>query len=181
MRVAVTSPLLSVLPCATAHWPTFADAPVPGTVVVYFVADVVVMVRGVVVELEADELRETAAMTIVDPVNDVTFPDAKPPKPPKPPARLPLVPLGALDGRVYPDGAPDGRTPARVPRPPAPVHEPFVAVLMRTVAAVSGADVEADVLEVPLEVVADVATTQLPTVTAERVVDFVTVNFVDAV
>ncbi|WP_375490772.1 hypothetical protein [uncultured Jatrophihabitans sp.] len=175
IRVAATVPVLPVLPCATAHRPTFAAALVAAAVVVYFVDADVVIVSLVAVAEPDDGPRRVADTTIVDAVIAVTLPNVNPPKPARP-APCGRAPLRAPDG--LPLGAPDGRAPdGRVPPPNPVVQEPAVAAVIATVVAGCDALAPAAVLDEPAAFLAT-ALTQLPTLTADRVVTLASVNFV---
>jgi hypothetical protein len=167
IEVAVTAPLLAFLPWAEAQSPTFAAVLVVLTVVVYVVFAVTVMVP--------------LAVVIVDPLTAVTLPATTSPKPPNPPRWR--VPVGAPLGRD-PVGAPLGRVPdgRRLPAPNP--HVPLDAATMRTVVAVidfDEPDAADDADEPGPDVDADVATTQVPVLTAASVVFCSIVKRVDDV
>jgi hypothetical protein len=180
IRVADTAPLELVEPLTTAQRPTCSAAWVVATVVVYFVADVTwtepVEVVGAVDALDDEPgSRPTVIVTvIVEPDTEVTLPAIADPKA----VRVPRP--GAPEGRA-PVGNPLGRAPrppvgGPPPAPPAgPPQLPLVADAIRTAVAVML--LTGDALVEPL---AAVATTQLPTCTAARVVAFSVVNAVFA-
>ena len=161
MAVAATAPRESVLPCTTAHSPTFAAALVVALVAVYFVA-AVTEITALPVVGDASALRRSVVTLIVHPDTAVTLP-ATPPKPPGAPRNPEGAPLGLRVGMF------DGGAPVRSAREiPFPRQLPLRAGVMRMFVAVTA-------VELP-ELDADVANTQLPTLTAASVAALVIVN-----
>ena len=193
IEVARTEPLVLVEPWTTAQLPILAAASVVLTVLVYFVAEVTVIVRVLEVpdvDVEEPDRDGTVELSlIVDPETFVTLPNAIPPKVPEPdaPPDRPGPPPAAPDGRVpdgIPDGAlPDGKLPEGMrpdcppPAPPTMVQLPLFAAVMRIVVALI-ADVD-DVDDADdADDDAEVAVMQEPTVTADSFEDFSVVNVV---
>src|SRR5581483_6561453 len=169
IRVAVTAPVLSALPVACRHTPSLTAEAVAAAVVVYVVEPVVVTVVVVLWPPKSDCTVKPDGETAV------TLPKApkarKPPRPWPPPGCAPCVP--------NPLGAPDGRCPPN--RPPPAVQLPFVAAVMRTVAAVISVGRGVAVAEAVSEVLGAVTVTHDPTVTADFDALTFWVNFVEAV
>ncbi|WP_375484805.1 hypothetical protein [uncultured Jatrophihabitans sp.] len=185
MDVAVTAPLVAVLPCTTAQSPTFAAELVELTSVVYIVLELKVTVRKTVLAAAPAAARRDCCTVTVVPLTFVTLPKTNPPKAP----RFPRAPPGAPDGRLVdmPDGAPLRRMPpVRGPPPLNPAEQvPFFVALTRTVEAATGAVVEVDAPDPEAEAGVDpaaelVTETHEPTLTAAALVAAVRVNFVDA-
>jgi len=168
--VAATVPDESAFPVAATHLFTTRAAEVAAALVVYFVADVVV-----IFDVVALPLAEVVETVMVLPATAVTSPDTgrmKPPAVPVPPVgALPLgapplpdpaegAPLGLVP--VGPPDVPDGAPP---PNPPVVAHLPDVAAVTATVVA---AEVVAALLELPLPRAVD-SVTQEPTVTSAAV------------
>jgi hypothetical protein len=166
---------------AVTHSPTANAVEVADTVLVYFVADVVVTVTSVTVgdaeaegELLAPNARRRLSTTKVLPSTLVISPLA--PKAPRlnPPAPGDRVPLGRVPfpkRPAKPLAAPLGKPAAPPPNPAPPkppVHDPFTASLRTTVAAATVvlAVEPADELPVP---VAGRATAHIPTFTSAAV------------
>ena len=150
IRVALTAPVVFVGPNAAAHNPTSRAFAVTVAVVMTIVLDVIVTTRRMVVGVaEGDEedppLRWIDATVSVVPAFAVTLPAITSANPPRCPPAPFAVPDGAPLRRPPPNplGAPLGRLPVKVPLPvpkaPAIVQLPFVAVLTSIVVAVSGA------------------------------------------
>ena len=179
MLVAATAPVSFVLPLAAAHLPTVSALAVAVTVCMYFVLAftvtlyvVVAWVRGFVPDT-----------VIVEPLIAVTLPSARSKLPNAPRERAPdgRAPVGNPDGNPLGNdrGVPVPPGPRPPPKPPATWHLPPTAGLTNTVAAVN------DVLGA-LELLDDeggwaAASTQLPTFTADRLVDAVSLIAVLAV
>lgn len=168
---AVTAPVSSVLPRALMHSPTLTALADADAFSVYVVDDDVVTWTEddcpPMLDLTVKPLPETA----------VTVPKAARKNPPRGPPDG--IPEGAPDG--VPDGIPDG-PPDCERRPPNPLVQSPEVLMIRTVAASTGADVSG-ALDEPVEVesIDGVAITQAPTFTADLATDFSSVNFVDAV
>jgi hypothetical protein len=125
-----------------------------------------------------------ALTTIVEPLTEVTMPDA----PPNPPARPAPVRVGALPlpggdaGVPDPPLAPPLNRPPPPPPPNPPVQVPLVGAVMTTVVALIG--VEGAVVDVVVDdpgapnAEASIAVTHEPAVTLAKVADSVWLNLV---
>jgi hypothetical protein len=181
IRVALTVPVVSAVPCAVRHVPTFTADEVAFAVVVSVVESPTVTVFVVVVV----EPKPCAARVIVLPDTAVTLPADTTPKPAPPDGTPEGIPDGAPDGMPaggppacplgIPLGTPEGIDPPgrAPPLPNPPPHVPFVGVLIEMRVAVKDVAVE----EVPLRAT---AVTQSPAFTFASVVATVWVKVVAA-
>jgi hypothetical protein len=174
IEVAVMAPVLSAEPRAWTHLPTARSVAAAATVWVKVVeppTSTVLVVTAWVVGL-------VELTMMVEPLTEVTLPDA----PPKPPARP------APAGRLPPPGGepvPPPPPPPKPPPPPAPPpppnppeQVPLVGVLISTLVALRGVDGAVVVVDDPAAAGVLKADTQSPVVTLDKVAGTVCLNAV---
>jgi hypothetical protein len=167
IEVAVIAPVVSADPRAWTHLPTARSAAAAASVWVKVVAVLTSTVR-VVTALVVGLVELT---TMVEPLTEVTLPDA----PPNPPGRPP-PPLAGRDGGV-PDPLPPPPPILPPPPPNPPAQVPLVGVLIKTLVALTGVDGAVVVVDDP-EAGALNAETHDPTLTLAMVAATVWLNVV---
>jgi hypothetical protein len=136
IEVAVIAPVVSADPRAWTHLPTARSVAAAASVWV----KVVVLLTSTLRVVTALVVGLVELTTMVEPLTEVTLPDA----PPNPPGR-PLPPLAGRDGGVPdppPVPPPPPPPPPNLPPPPPnpPAQVPLVGVLIRTLVALRGVD-----------------------------------------
>ena len=178
IEVAVTAPVSSAAPMAWTHLPMARSVAAAKVVCVY----VVVPLTSTVLVVVALVVGLVALTTIVEPLTEVTLPDA----PPNPPARPAPVRVGALPLPGGDAGVPDPPLAPPLNRPPPPppnppVQVPLVGAVMTTVVALIGVEgAVVDVVDDPgaPNAEASIAVTHEPTVTLAKAADSVWLNLV---
>ena len=171
IEVAVMAPVVSADPRAWTHLPTARSVAAAASVWV----KVVMLLTSTVREVTALVVGLVELTTMVEPLTEVTLPDA----PPKPPGRPP-PPLAGRDGGVPVPPPVPPPPPNLPPPPPSPAAQvPLVGVLIRTLVALTGVDGEVVVVDVPDAEVLN-AETHDPTLTLAMVAATVWLNVVVA-